>query len=137
MKNVRIGDVLKQNGYVTDAQISEALAYQKAHPEMRLGAIFLELGYVTEKQLLEALSARMELPLIDLSHARIDPAAVRRIPRQIASKYELIAVAAENGRLTVVMNDPLNFYAIEDVRQITQMNVDVKLDVKENIENAI
>ena len=135
--NVRIGDVLKQYGYVTDAQISEALAYQKAHPEMRLGAIFLEQGYVTERQLLEALSARMDLSLMDLSTSRVDASAVALIPRQIAQKYTLIAVSKDNGRLTVVMNDPLNFYAVEDVRQIAQMPIDVALDVQKNIENAI
>ena len=135
--NVRIGDVLKQYGYVTDAQIGEALAYQKTHPEMRLGAIFLELGHVTEKQLLEALSSRMGLTLLDITTARVDPAAVALIPRQIAQKYTLIAVSREGGHLTVVMNDPLNFYAVEDVRQITQAAITVALDTKKNIENAI
>ena len=137
MKNVRIGVVLKQYGYIDDAQISDALAYQKQHPEMRLGEIMLEQGLVTERQMLEALSERMEISLIDLTDARIDPAAVAKIPRQIAAKYVLIAISADAHKLTVVMNDPLNFYAIEDVRQITQMSVEVALDVKKNIENAI
>ena len=137
MKNIRIGDVLKQYGYVTDEQIGEALAYQKQHPEMRLGAIFLQRGYVTEKQLLEALSARMELPMVDLPGTRVDPKAVEKIPRQIAVKYNLIAVSTDNGRLLVVMNDPLDFYAIEDVRQITQMPIQVALDTGKNIQAAI
>ena len=137
VKNVRIGDVLKQYGYITDEELQSALAYQKEHPEMRLGAIILEQGRVTERQLLEALGERMGLTLFDLSAHRVDTAAVARIPRQIAAKYVLIAVAAEGSRLTLVMNDPLNFYAIEDVRQITQMTVEVKLDVKANIESAI
>ena len=137
MKNVRIGDVLKQYGYIDDAQIAEALAYQKQHPEMRLGEIILEKGLVTERQLLEALSERMEISLLDLTDARIDPAAVAKIPRQIAAKYTLIAISSDAHKLTIVMNDPLNFYAIEDVRQITQMSVEVALDIKKNIENAI
>lgn len=137
MKNVRIGDVLIQYGYITEAQLSEALTYQKAHPEMRLGAIILEKGLVTERQLLQALSERMEIPLLDLTETRIDPAAVERLPRQIAMKYTIIAIAQDAHRLTVVMDDPLNFYAIEDVRQITQMPVDVALDIKQNILNAI
>jgi type IV pilus assembly protein PilB len=137
VKNIRIGDVLKQYGYVTDEQIGEALAYQKQHPEMRLGAIFLQRGYVTEKQLLEALSARMELPMVDLPGTRVDPKAVEKIPRQIAVKYNLIAVSTDNGRLLVVMNDPLDFYAIEDVRQITQMPIQVALDTGKNIQAAI
>ena len=29
--NLRIGDVLKEKGYVTDEQMNQALAYQKEH----------------------------------------------------------------------------------------------------------
>lgn len=137
MKNIRIGDVLIQNGYITDEQLKQALAFQKEHPEKRLGAIILEQGLVSERQLLEALGARMDLMMFDLTASRVDPQAVEKIPRQIAEKYGLIAVAIEGNRLTVVMSDPLNFYAIEDVRQITQMSIEVQLDVHANIENAI
>ncbi len=137
MQNVPIGTLLAQYGYVTDSQVQEALSYQKAHPEMRLGAIFQQLGYITETQLLEALGARMQLRLVDVKNARIDPKAVEKIPKQIAQKYNLIAIAIDGNRLTVAMNDPLNFYAIEDVRQLTQLNIEVVLDVAANIADAI
>ena len=136
-KQVRLGDVLISHGFITDEQLKSALAEQKLSPEKRLGSIFLEKGFVTEKQLLTALSDRMELPLIDLADTRIDIAAVGKIPRQIAEKYCLIATFSDGNRLTVVMNDPLNFYAVEDVRQITGMAVDVALDTKKSIERAI
>ena len=42
--NLRIGDVLKEKGYVTDEQMNQALAYQKEHRDMRVGQILRELG---------------------------------------------------------------------------------------------
>ncbi len=136
-KNIRIGEVLMQHGSITEAQLTEALDAQRAEPEKRLGAIILEKGFVTEKQLLTALSERMGLSMTNLCAACVDPEAVAKIPRQIAEKYCLIATAADGNRLHVVMNDPLNFYAVEDVRQITGLAVEVSLDEKKNIENAI
>ncbi len=137
MQNIPIGQVLTQNGYVTEEQVNEALAYQKSHPELRLGAVFLKLGYVTELQLLEALSKRMELELVDLKQYLVDPAAVEKLPRQIAERYCLIAISAAGGSLKIAMSDPLNLYAIEDVRQIAQMSVVVALAPTDAIHEAI
>ena len=44
IRNVRIGDVLKEYGYVTEEQISAALAYQKEHKGVRLGAALTDMG---------------------------------------------------------------------------------------------
>ncbi len=137
MRNIPIGEVLKEYGYITDVQLSEALEYQKNNRGMRLGAIMIEKGFVTEKQMLEALGRRLDLELVDLRSMDIDSEVVSRIPRQIAEKYKMIAVEESDGQLTVVMNDPLNFYAIEDVRQITQKNLRIRLDTLDDIKYAI
>ena len=137
MKNIPIGEVLKEYGYINSEQLEEALLYQKEHRDKRLGAVMLELGFVDEKQMLTALAKRLDLSLTDLHEIDIDTEAVAQIPRQIAEKYKMIAVEGKDSELTVVMNDPLNFYAIEDVRQISQKNIKIKLDVLDNIDNAI
>lgn len=137
MQNIPIGQVLTQSGYVSEEQVAEALAYQKAHPELRLGAIFLKLGHVSEQQLLEALSKRMELELVELKDYPVNTAAVEKLPRQIAERYNLIAIDIDGGRLKLCMSDPLNFYAVEDVRQIAQMPVQVTLSTAQSITDAI
>ena len=137
MKNIPIGEVLKEYGYINSEQLEEALLYQKEHRDKRLGAVMLELGFVDEKQMLTALAKRLDLSLTDLHEMDIDTEAVAQIPRQIAEKYKMIAVEGSDSELTVVMNDPLNFYAIEDVRQISQKNIKIKLDLLDNIDNAI
>ena len=137
MQNIPIGQVLTQSGYVSEEQVAEALAYQKAHPELRLGAIFLKLGHVSEQQLLEALSKRMELDLVELRDYPVNAAAVEKLPRQIAERYNLIAIDMVGGSLKLCMSDPLNFYAVEDVRQIAQMPVQVTLSTAQSITDAI
>lgn len=137
MKNVRIGDVLKEHGYIDDQQLAQALEYQSQNKGKRLGAILMEMGFVTEQQMLDALGHRMELPVVDISGKTLDTEAVSLIPRQVAQKYNLIAVEEKEGILTVAMSDPLNFYAVEDVRQITQKTIGVVLDISEHIKAAI
>ena len=55
IRNLRIGDILKEYGYVSDAQIGEAIAYQKEHKGVRIGGALIALGCISEDQLLQAL----------------------------------------------------------------------------------
>lgn len=136
-RNLRIGDVLKEYGYVTDEQVGAALAYQKEHKGIRLGTALTELGYITEAQLLEALATRLRIRLVDISNVEVDAEAVEKIPRPLAEKYEMLAIQQAEGVLTVVMNDPLNFYGIEDVHQLTGMQVEICLCDRGSLLRAI
>lgn len=138
MKRIPIGEVLKEYGYITEEQLQQALAYQKENKGKRLGKIMIELQFVTEGQMLEALARRLELQVVDLSGIQIDLKAVAMIPRQVAQKYSLIPIKLNDAHtMTIAMNDPLDFYAVEDVRQITQMNIQIVLDESARIRNAI
>ena len=137
MKNIPIGQVLKEKGYITEEQIEKALSYQKDNKGKRLGAVLIELGFVTESQMLTALCEKLGLEILPIETFPIDLEAVKKIPRQLAAKYCLLAVSVSGNRLKVVTNDPLNFYAIEDIRLITGMTIDVTLAEREQIEKAI
>ncbi|HEY5537353.1 MAG TPA: ATPase, T2SS/T4P/T4SS family, partial [Acetobacterium sp.] len=136
-KNIRIGDILKNAGFISEEHLQEALAYQKIDKTKRLGAILVDYGYVTEVQLLEALSRRLNVEVINLQDTVVDLEAAGKIPQSIALKYTVIPISQVNDHLLVAMNDPLDFYAIEDIRLITNMSIDVALAQKEAIITAI
>lgn len=136
-RNVRIGDVLKEYGYVNDEQINQALEYQKDHRGVRLGGALVELGFITENQMLEALAARLALRIGDVGEMHVDIRAVQKIPAEMAEKYKMLAVEANGDTLTVLTNDPLNFYGLEDVRQTTGMNLQLLLCGGKALDNAI
>lgn len=137
MKNIPIGEVLKEYGYINDDQLQAALAAQKQDRSKRLGQHLIDLGFISEKQMLKALSDKLNEPVVDLNATNIEIDAVSKIPKALAIKYNLIAVSENNGRLTVVTSDPLNFYGIEDVRLVTGMNIAVCLCEKAEIAKAI
>ena len=85
IRNLRIGDVLKEYGYVTDSQIGEALAYQKEHKGVRLGAALIEMEFVTEDQVLGALAEQLNERVVDISNEDVDLEAVQMIPRPLAA----------------------------------------------------
>ena len=129
MKNIPIGEVLKEKGYITEEQLQAALSYQKEHRDSgkRLGAVLIDMGFITDRQLLTAMGDKLNMRILSLETFPIDAEAVKKIPRPLAAKYHALAVAADGRRLSVVINDPLDFYGIEDIRQVTGMTLDISL----------
>lgn len=78
-----------------------------------------------------------EYETIDLATYPVDVRAVEKIPRQIASRYTVLAVHMEGSQLTVVTWNPLDLYALEDIRLVTNMRIVLVLSRKEEIESAI
>lgn len=136
-KNLKIGDILKEQGYLSEEQLKKALEAQSRDKEKRLGEVLIEQGYITENQMLEAMAAKTNCELVHMSTVPISMDAVGRIPRQVAEKYCILATQVNGGKLQVVVNDPLNFYALEDVRQITGMELEILLCEKEPLRKAI
>lgn len=138
MKNIPIGEVLKEYGYIDDEQLNIALNAQKEDRSMRLGEHLVRLGFITEEQTLQALSDKLAEPIISLGTIDVSMEAVEKIPEPVAKKYNIFAYGLdETGNLMVVTNDPLNFYGIEDVRLVTGLNIKVALATKSEVNNAI
>lgn len=64
MKNIPIGEVLKEYGYISEEQLQTALAEQKKDRSKRLGQHLIDLGFISEKQMLKALSDKLNEPLL-------------------------------------------------------------------------
>lgn len=137
LKNIRIGDVLKESGYVNDEQIGQALRYQKEHKGMRLGGALIELGFISETNMLQALAIRLNMKHIDIANAKVHLDATALIPANLAEKYCILAINDENGVLTVVVNDPMNFFAIEDIKQLTGRQLNICLCESQPLQKAI
>ena len=136
-KNLRIGEILEEKGYVTGEQMSQALAYQKEHREMRVGQILMELGFVTENQVLEALASRLNLDIVEVSQIQVDLQAVGTISRELAEKNLFLPVSLKGKVLGIVTNDPLNYFALEEVKQQTGCQLEIYLSEEVPLRKAI
>lgn len=136
-RSMRIGDVLKELGYATDEQIAAALDYQKANKGVPLGQALLQLGVISEKQMLTALGISTGLPIKEPSQITVDLDAAAQIPEELAKRYQMLPIQADAGILTILTNDPFNFYGQEDIRQITGMDLELCLCEAEPLSGAI
>ena len=138
MKSVPIGQLLVESGYITDAQLNDALVQQKTtYAGEKLGEILLKLGFVSETQVVHALSTRLKVPYIDLVTAKIDIEAVRKIPEDTARQNTVIGYKMQGGRLYVATNDPVNFYIFEELKITAGMEIVPMLATKSAITSAI
>jgi len=137
-KQLRLGEVLLEAGYITEEQLNQALSLQKQSTEKkRLGAVLIDNNIITEDRLNTALAQRLNIKYVAMSDAPVDLDAVKLIPKAVASKHCLIAIANEQGLLRININDPLDYYAIEDVKLITHMQLDVQVCNRADIMRSI
>lgn len=137
IKNLPIGKILVENGFITEAQLEDALDKQRSSEGKMLGDIMLEMGLVSETQLAQALSIRLKVPFVDLSTTQINREAVMKIPEEKAKEKLVLAYAINNNRLMVATNDPINFYIFEELKVQTGMEIVPQISTKTAITEAI
>ncbi len=135
--NLRIGEILEERGYVNAQQMKEALAYQKDHRDKRVGQILIELNFVTEQQVLEALASRLEMEIVDVASQQVDLEAVAMVDKELAEKNLFLPVIVKNHTMVLVTNDPLNYFALEEVRQQTGCYLQIRLSEEKPLRQAI
>lgn len=111
----RLGEVLLEAECVTEEQIEKALQIQKETGD-KLGEILVKEGFVNEEQILKVIESQFGIQYIDITKVYVDAEAVRMIPEELCRKHAVVPVEVANGEITLAMKDPLNYYAIEDVK---------------------
>lgn len=137
IKNVPLGQVLLELKAISQQQLDEALKIQKQGGSKKLGEILIEMGAISERDLMKALESRFKVPFVDIGGTVIDPKAPALISEALARKYTVIPIASSGKTLTVATGDPMNFYALDDLRLATNMEISVVLSTPSEIKNAI
>lgn len=132
----RLGDMLVEEGKITIEQLSEALKQQREQGK-RLGEILITQGVVSENEIIQVLEKQLDIKRVELDMINIDKKAVMSIPASLASKHSLIPIAFKESKMLVAMWDPLNIFAIDDVKIASGYDVQVLISTKEEINKAI
>ncbi|MDO4197863.1 MAG: GspE/PulE family protein [Erysipelotrichaceae bacterium] len=132
----RLGDLLLGVNLISEDQLNEALALQKG-TKKRLGEILIEHKFITEKQLIEALEMQLGLEFVDITTLTIPSNVSSLISKNIAKKHGVVPVRVDRDTLYLATADPLNFVAIEEVRNTTKMRVVPVISTKDAIDRTI
>ena len=123
-KKIRIGDLLVQNGIISEVQLQQALEKQRLSG-LRLGRVLVDLGFVEENQFLTFLAQQMDIAFVDLKQFNFDTNLVMCLPEIHARRYRAIVLSENRGQVTVGMADPMDIFAYDEISRILQQNIDV------------
>lgn len=132
----RIGDLLVESGLITEEQLLDALKEQR-ELKMRLGDVLITRNYITEQQLIEVLEVLLGIPHIQLYRQKIDSNIINIIPQRLAEEHQVLPVRAEGNRLIVAMADPLDYFAIDELRMTTGFRIEPTIASKDELQRAI
>lgn len=136
VKRKRLGDLLIDSGVISEEQLQQALREQ-GKTKQKLGDSLISQGYITEQQLFEVLEFQLGIPHVSLFKYQIDPSITAIIPESLARRYQAIPLHKEGGKLLVAMADPLDYFAIEELRMSTGFRIEPAISGKDELQRAI
>jgi type IV pilus assembly protein PilB len=128
--------MLLSEGLITQAQLDAALKAQ-AERGLPIGQLLVEDGAVTDAVLMGALARQLDLEFVDLAEYPIDRGAVALLPEAMARRLLALPVTWAEDRLVVAMADPGNVLAVDDLRAVTGADVHVVVATRTQLVEAI
>jgi type IV pilus assembly protein PilB len=136
MKKKKLGEVLRERGYISSADLSRAIEEQKGKV-VRLGELLLEREVVSRPELIQALVEVTRVPYVDCSTVLPTAEALKAVPRGVAERCSALPVVFEGTRLVVVMAEPQNLQLIDELRFTSGSDIAVRLGFHKDICLAI
>ncbi|KMQ50783.1 Type IV fimbrial assembly, ATPase PilB [Chitinispirillum alkaliphilum] len=135
--SMSIGEILVHNKVINPSELKKALKVQKTKGS-RLGDILVELGFIDDDQKIKFLSSQLDTPLATpKQYSAADLNIVSLVPEHIAKMHKCIALEKENGKLTVAMVDVLDLQLLDNLRDITDLQINPILGKQDDIETSI
>ncbi|MFJ8098797.1 GspE/PulE family protein [Lysinibacillus sp. NPDC096212] len=127
----RLGDLLVESGVITNVQLEFALT-NKTKDE-KLGDFLIKENILTEQQLIEVLEFQLGIPHIHLNQYSISPDLLQLVPAELAKRTNIIPIRREKNKLFIAMADPMDYFAIEEVRMATGCQIETSIAAKDDL----
>jgi type IV pilus assembly protein PilB len=119
----RLGEMLVENGLITEDRLKQALIDQKK-AGLKLGQFLTRLGVVSEQQIIDMLSRQLKISKYHPDLYPLDIELVRYIPIEIAQKYQIAPLRKKGRLLTIAIVDPLDINALDYIEVLTNSEVE-------------
>jgi type IV pilus assembly protein PilB len=133
MKRKRLGEILRDEGLISEEQLQAALEKQKREEGLRIGEALVAMGAVTAEGVAQAIWQQLQIPYVDLDNYALDPKVIELVPEKLARAYLALPIFKIGNALTVAMADPLNVIAIDDLRSKTGCEIETVISTEEKI----
>jgi type IV pilus assembly protein PilB len=134
--SAKLGEILVREKLISSQQLKEVLEYQRVNGG-RLGTNLVKLGMISDDVITAVLSRQYGVPSINLDLFHIEPDVIRLISQDVALKYSVLPISKMGATLTLAMADPTNVFALDDVKFMTNLNVEPVIASETSIHIAI
>ena len=132
----RLGELLVREKMISLQQLQQAQDEAKRSGR-RLGIALSKLGYVDDGDLTQFLARQYSLPSVNLNDFEIDSDVLKLVPKDVAMKHMVIPVNRAGSTLIVAMSDPSNIFAIDELKFLTQYNIEPVVASEGSVDEAI
>ena len=135
-KRKKLGDILVSWGVIDNKKLDEAVK-QAERTHRRLGETLVEMGLVDEDEVTKAMAAQFGLEYVDLDRHVVDMAALDLMPDELIRRHLVLPMGKENGRLKVIIHDPLDLDTMDLLRFRLNTELECSLASKSKIKRYI
>jgi type IV pilus assembly protein PilB len=137
---LKLGEILIKEGIITQGQLDEVIKIQ-AKEGGRLGEILLKLGFATEEDVVIALGKQLNLPYVSMGAGLLKPSADQNldslISKEFAIKNLVLPLSKNMNSLTCAITDPLDIILIDNLRKMTNCEINPVVATKSEVLKAI
>ncbi len=129
--------LLTERGFVTPEQVENAKQSMKAENETTLD-VLVAGGVLTEDDVLGTVADQFGLKYCHINADAIKPEVTKEIPAEIAKKYGVVPVVADEESITVALSDPMAYDAIDSLRYVLHgRDVEAVISPREEVKTAM
>jgi len=135
---VQLGELLIDQGVLTEAQLKEALEHQKEKGHNKLlGEVLIELSFASEEQIIESLATCYGVPFARLSPRIADPRVTEALPRDFIEQHCVLPLFLIDGVLTVAVTEPANLFLIEEIERVSGHRAQIVVSTAKDIRSTL
>jgi len=114
-KRRHLGEILYKAGLVQKEPLLKAIKTSKTNNK-RLGQVLLEQGLLDEETLTKAIAKQFGLEYVNLERTTIPSDAIKLVPEDLIKKHNILPLGMNNGRLRLIISDPLDLDTMDVIR---------------------
>ncbi len=131
-----LGEWLQEQGVISPRALQEAQAKERETGKP-LRKVLVETGAISEDDMVNFIAQQMDIQRLELNNYLIDTKVIDCVPEALARKHQLIPVLKIGKNLTCAMVDPLNIFALDEVRMKTGFTVEPAAATETEIKKAL
>ena len=126
-----------ESAAIEDARVKAAEQGGDGNPDTAALDWLVTENIVTQVQIAKALAEEFNMDFVELADIRVSNEALELLPYDLANRYKVFPLEADDNELELAVCDPLDMDAIDSISHVIQRSITSRVAPLEEIEKAI